>query len=298
MNNSNQGQDIAEAMLDATVRLNESISSLNQDNETNTPSEYPNAPDIPDDAISSNLDQILCTTEIESTTRFSTAIWYAKIREQDVNILGVGGIGSYVSFLVARMKPNSITLYDNDRVDVTNMGGQLYQRADIGEYKVNSAQKIANNFCDYYFTYGYRMLFNESDNFYGRIVICGFDNMDARKAAFKSWKRAVSASMDEAKHEFLFIDGRLAAEEFQVFCIGGSDDYHIKIYEDNWLFDDSEAEETVCSYKQTSFAANMIASVMVNLFVNFCANLCNPLIERDVPFLTRYDATTMFFKTE
>ena len=69
-------------------------------------------------------------------------------------------------------------------------------------------------------------------------------------------------------------------------------------YENNYLFNDSEAEETVCSYKQTTFCANMIASVIVNLFVNFVANECNPLIPRDLPFLTRYDASTMFFKTE
>ena len=67
-------------------------------------------------------------------------------------------------------------------------------------------------------------------------------------------------------------------------------------YEKEFLFRDSEAEETLCSYKQTTFMANMIGSVMVNLFVNFCANECNPLIPRDLPFFTEYSADTMFFK--
>ena len=44
--------------------------------------------------------------------------------------------------------------------------------------------------------------------------------------------------------------------------------------------------------------ANMIASVMVNLFVNFVANQCNPIIDRDLPFFTTYNAETMFYKTE
>ena len=44
--------------------------------------------------------------------------------------------------------------------------------------------------------------------------------------------------------------------------------------------------------------ANMIASVMVNLFVNFVANQCKPLIERDLPFYTTYSAETMYYKTE
>ena len=42
--------------------------------------------------------------------------------------------------------------------------------------------------------------------------------------------------------------------------------------------------------------ANMIASVMVNLFVNFVANQCNPIIPRDVPFFMEYTAETMFTK--
>ena len=69
-------------------------------------------------------------------------------------------------------------------------------------------------------------------------------------------------------------------------------------YESKWLFDDSQVEEAVCSYKQTTYMANMIGSVMVNLFTNFCANLCNPIVERDIPFISRYDGATMFFKTE
>ncbi len=44
--------------------------------------------------------------------------------------------------------------------------------------------------------------------------------------------------------------------------------------------------------------ANMIGSVMVNLFVNFVANECDPVFPRDVPFLTTYDASTMYFKVE
>ena len=44
--------------------------------------------------------------------------------------------------------------------------------------------------------------------------------------------------------------------------------------------------------------ANMIASVIVNLFVNFVANECSPIIDRDVPFMTSYAADTMYFKVE
>ena len=42
--------------------------------------------------------------------------------------------------------------------------------------------------------------------------------------------------------------------------------------------------------------ANMIGSIIVNLFVNFVAINSNDL--RDLPFITTYDAKFMFFKTE
>ena len=108
----------------------------------------------------------------------------------------------------------------------------------------------------------------------------------------------VESKPEEEKCKCLFIDGRLAAEEFQVFAIQGNDTRAIEEYSSKWLFSDYEAEETICSYKQTTFMANMIASIMVNVFVNFVANECNPLMPRDVPFLTQYSADTMFFKVD
>ena len=89
---------------------------------------------------------------------------------------------------------------------------------------------------------------------------------------------------------------RLAAEEFQIFCIRGDDEYNINRYSSKFLFSDSEADETICSYKQTSFCANMVASYMANLFVNFCANEVGAY--RELPFFTTYNAETMYLKTE
>ena len=126
-------------------------------------------------------------------------------------------------------------------------------------------------------------------------MICGFDNMAARRQFYNSWKqRALSA---DNPSKCLFIDGRLAAENFQVLCIKGDDLYSMERYEREFLFSDEEAEETICSYKQTTFMANMIGSIIVNLFVNFVANeYCEELIKRDLPFYTEYSASSMYFK--
>ena len=233
----------------------------------------------------------------EATSRFSSAIWYENIQKKTVILAGVGGIGSFVGFLLARMKPASMFIYDNDIVETVNMSGQLYGQSDLGIPKVTALAKMIRNYANYGSVFAISERFTEESEA-SDIMICGFDNMAARKLFFNKWLSHVQSKPEEERKNCLFIDGRLAAEEFQVLCIKGDDEYNINRYSNEYLFSDAEADETICSYKQTTFCANMIASYMVNLFVNFCANQCEPLIDRDLPFLTTYNAETMYLKTE
>lgn len=233
----------------------------------------------------------------ETTVRFSSAVWYDRIKEQHIMLAGCGGIGSWTGLLLARLQPDRLFLYDPDTVEAVNMAGQLYETAHFGELKVSSLANVVQRFSSFnrVFTVPDRYSLDKGTS---NVMICGFDNMEARATFFDAWCLHVNEQTLEHKRECLFLDGRLAAEEFQVLCIRGDDVYNIDRYRKEFLFSDAEAEETVCSYKQTSFMANMIASVMVNLFVNFTANLCNPVVPRDLPFLTSYSAELMYFKTE
>lgn len=233
----------------------------------------------------------------ESTSRFSSAIWYQGIQTKTITLAGVGGIGSYVGFLLARMKPYALFIYDPDVVETANMSGQLYGRCDIGLHKVSALSNMIMSYTDFGSTFAIPERFDDNSEATD-IMICGFDNMLARRYFFNKWLEHVNQKPDNERENCLYIDGRLAAEEFQVFCIKGNDTYNIHRYSSEFLFSDTEADETICSYKQTTFMANMIASFMVNLFVNFVANQCNPLIDRDLPFYTTYSAETMYYKTE
>ena len=193
------------------------------------------------------------------------------------------------------MKPASMFIYDNDTVEAVNMSGQLYGQSDLGRTKVSALAEMIRNYAGYGSVFAISERFTEESEA-SDIMICGFDNMAARKLFFNKWLSHVQSKPEEERKKCLYLDGRLAAEEFQVLCIKGDDEYNINRYNNEFLFSDAEADETICSYKQTTFCANMIASYMVNLFVNFCANEVGAY--RDLPFLTTYNAETMYLKTE
>ena len=229
-----------------------------------------------------------------NTARFSSAIWYENIRKKVIILAGVGGIGSWVALLLGKLQPASIFMYDNDSVESVNMAGQLYSTQDVGSSKVDALANTIRKYAAYEGAFAVRQLY-EADCEPADIMICGFDNMVARKTFYRRWLNHVREKTTEQQKHCLFIDGRLAAEELQVFCLTGDNNFGMYQYETNYLFTDSQAESTICSYKQTAFMANMIAGVIVNLLVNFAANECNPPMPRSLPFKTLYNATMMFF---
>ena len=231
----------------------------------------------------------------ETTSRFSGAAWFAAVQKCTIVLAGMGGIGGYVLYVLSRMKPLQIFIYDDDVVERVNLSGQMYSLSMVGKKKVNAMAQLAKDFSDYHGVMAIPTKFT-SETSASDIMICGFDNMEARKIFFNSWVNHV------VKHKnpenCLYIDGRLDMESFQVFCMRGDDSYNIKRYSNEYLFSDWQAESIACSMKQTTYCANMIGSVIVNLFTNFVSNTLAPIVERDLPFKTFYDAGMMYFKTE
>ena len=230
--------------------------------------------------------------EEEQYARFKGASWYDIVREQDVTILGLGGIGSWLSLLISRTGVKTLTLYDGDRFEVVNMAGQLCNTDSPGKYKVDVASQIAQSFSNYE-VFPIASMFRE-DSEVSKVVLCGFDNMGARKLAFEAWLNANERGYDgnglRNPAECLFIDGRLTAETFQIFLIEGNDQWAINKYKEEWLFSDDEATIEDCTFKQTSHMAAMIASYMTSYFTSWCNNLTPDNFPRLLPFMTSYNS--------
>ena len=227
------------------------------------------------------------------TARFSGASWFTKFQELEIVLAGVGGIGSYVAFMLSRMQPAYLTLVDPDRVELVNLAGQLFSSTNVGRLKADSIADFVRSYSQYYNVCTLSTRIDKDHCPVSPIMICGFDNMDARKDFFRAWEAQLGTINPS---EALFIDGRLSAEAFQVITIQGDDKSAIERYKKEFLFTDSEADATVCSYKQTTYMAAMIASTILNTLTNWVATQAGEW--RPVPFFIEYDATIVNFKTE
>lgn len=229
----------------------------------------------------------------ETTARFSSAEWFDAMQQSTILIAGVGGIGSWLALLISRMRPRNILLMDGDMVETVNMSGQLYRTSDIGKLKVDALSDTLKEYSAYYNVMSIGSMFTEESEAYD-IMICGFDNMEARKLYFRKWFDRVKSKPMAERGKCIFIDGRLNAEKFQVISITGTDYYGMKKYIQEFLFDDSEVDEAPCSFKQTTYCAAMICSVMCNVLVNFMSNS----YARPVLLFQEYDAETMSLRQE
>lgn len=215
--------------------------------------------------------------------RFSELMWYGDPQDTDIIVGGVGGIGSWLSFMLGRIGYN-LYLFDNDEVDETNMGGQLYSSRSVGLNKASAAQQNIIDFSGAVSieTFG---RYEESSDACPVTFSC-FDNMLARKTLFENW-----AAQDDRE---IFIDGRMLAESFQVYAVlpGQEDRYR------ETLFDDGEVEEQPCSAKATSHTAAIIGGVMTSIFTNYMSNKKTGMDIREVPFMTTFEIPLLTFNVE
>lgn len=68
----------------------------------------------------------------------------SKIRNLNILLIGIGGVGGYTLEALVRMGVNNITIVDYDKVDITNLNRQIIATNNsIGKYKVDVAKERA-----------------------------------------------------------------------------------------------------------------------------------------------------------
>ncbi len=284
-------QDIEEATLVEDVEDIEEVVEDDDDVDdflTNAFNSLDNNNEVPTETpVEESIEDITEETQISSQyNRFKGADWFEIVQEQNVILAGLGGIGSWVSLFLSRLGPKTLSLYDDDRFEAHNLSGQAFRIDSLGRSKVEEAASIALDFSNYTRTYAFDSKYTERTST-SKIMICGFDNMGARKLFYNKWKESI---IQEESHEYLFIDGRLTADMFQLFCIQGNDAYAQGEYERNWLFEDEDADDTDCTFRQTSHIAAMLGTYITTYFTNFCSNLSPDNFPKRIPWFMEYNS--------
>lgn len=209
-----------------------------------------------------------------------------RLKDEMIIIGGVGGIGSTTALSLAKTFGGwpAIYLIDMDAVEEHNIGTQLFSTGDIGTTKVFAIQNMADNFI------GPKHNFRCINNVYGGeatpIMISAFDNMEARKQMFSSWREKDSRQ--------IFIDGRLRANLYEVYAVtkGREDEY------EKTLFEDSDVDDGPCTFKQTFYFSLLIGARITHVLVNYLTNKYSGEDVCNIPFKIQEVGEPFLIKTE
>jgi len=223
--------------------------------------------------------------------RFKGADWFLPISNIEVSVLGAGGIGSWTTLMLSRANVNTVYLVDFDSFEEVNLGGQFVTKEYLNLKKTDAVRNLVLKFSSNTEIININTKMDENSQLFTKIIISAFDNIEARKIVFNNWKTKFPNDK-----EAVFIDGRLEAEFYQIFTIRGDDKEAIEKYEKEQLFDDNDIPEAVCSYKQTSHIAAMLASEIVVSLTNFLTNLRYKTELRTVYYFKQFDSKTQNIK--
>ena len=225
----------------------------------------------------------------EQFGRVKGAKWFEKAYYKNVAIIGQGGIGSWLSLLMSRLG-SQLHTFDMDTFEVHNMTGQLVRNSDVGKRKTDAIYdivRIFNTHSNVYTNDAYN-----SDSYVINITMCALDNMATRRLAFERWRNYISTFKDtdpDFPKTCFFQDGRLKADQLQIFNIPGDREDLMDTYESEYLFEDSAVDDGDCTFKQTSHCAAMIAGHMVAFYTNWLTNwLTNDPEYTKLPFYYEY----------
>lgn len=181
----------------------------------------------------------------------------AKAEHASVTFVGVGGIGSFASFAVAKLGVPNITLVDPDIVEVHNLPSQMYSpnyadahkawaMADQINQVVGSevAQPIESYLAD---------MPRPMD-----LVVSGLDSMAAR---VELWEQHVRMN----PYVPLLIDGRIDGQTIVLYTVRPTNSEDVRKYEATLALSDDEVPSGLCTERAIIDVGFMLGSQIARM---------------------------------
>jgi molybdopterin/thiamine biosynthesis adenylyltransferase len=175
-----------------------------------------------------------------------------------VDLIGLGGIGSFTAHAIARLGVNRLGLHDPDTVAEHNIGCQAYAWPDVGELKTDRTARVIETiapYCD---------VATVPSKIQGRpdlahnqsVVIAAVDNMATRTELFND--------LYLSPHTPLYIDARIAGQLVHVHAFDPTNLTHADKYRTS-LHSDAEAIEAPCTAQNVIDVGYQVASLIVRV---------------------------------
>jgi molybdopterin-synthase adenylyltransferase len=177
-----------------------------------------------------------------------------------VNIIGLGGIGSFAAFGVAKLGVPNITVVDDDTVELHNVPNQFHATDQLGLTKTDAMLDTA-------FAYTGTTL-NAIEGQIGKdspddwnpkgVVISGVDSMKARMDIWDNGKIKFNPAVSH------YIDARIAGQLVVVYCVNPNNLEDIKHYEQT-LHSDEDAEPAPCTERGVIDVGLSVGALLTNM---------------------------------
>lgn len=155
-----------------------------------------------------------------------------------IHVVGLGGIGSALLLPLVKLGVREIHLWDDDVVEPHNVPAQLlYRVSDVGKAKVTAAAELVDSYGLDVTIVQHQCWMTPSSDVEG-VVMSGVDSMASRRAIWGAVKYNTQVPF--------YLDGRIGAEQVQVFSVDPIDDASIGLYEP-WLVGDNDVVDLPCS---------------------------------------------------
>ena len=178
-------------------------------------------------------------------------IFDPKLYQTQINLIGVGALGSFIALSLAKMGLNKISVWDGDKVEEHNLPNQFYRREDLEEFKAYALEDIIWKFAGVKIKAHPEHYRNQP---LAGIVISAVDSMDARKDIWVQIRR-------QRAIEF-YLDVRMGGEVATIYAVKPS--WEREFYEKN-LYTSDEALHLPCTEQSIIYTVLGVACASANI---------------------------------
>lgn len=185
-----------------------------------------------------------------------------KYQDLVVDIIGVGGIGSFTALGLAKLGLKHIRIWDGDKVEPLNIPNQLHLLKAVGRMKVESTSAILRQTSEAEVVQMPKFWAGEP---LGDIVVSALDHIrkndkEANAGREELWRHVKS----NTKVRF-FVDGRLGGEVIRVFSMSPMKDIFLWKWYEATLHKDEDISEDPCTARSIIDVGFFVGGLIINL---------------------------------